>query len=215
MTSLLDMYGRLRAGNKVVNDEAEPLVTLLKLSGIVKEQGRVLEVRNRIYAQVFDKMWVRDNMPCAEIRRQKRANRKGLIRALSPSSVVDAIKRGLAVYGFNTSRNAGTEMGRARNAEDTVLKERAAANRTAYFANMNLIQREWETNNVAHVVDLLEETRPYKDSVFEWGYWNRLCHLDLRTLKGHTDAVTSVVFSPMAGVSSPEVPIIRRRYGTP
>ena len=31
---------------------------------------------------------------------------------------------------------------------------------------------------------------------FEWYYWDRLCHSDLQTLRGHTDAVFSVSFSP-------------------
>jgi eukaryotic-like serine/threonine-protein kinase len=31
---------------------------------------------------------------------------------------------------------------------------------------------------------------------FEWYYWDRLCHSDLLTLKGHTGPVTSVSFSP-------------------
>jgi WD40 repeat protein len=31
---------------------------------------------------------------------------------------------------------------------------------------------------------------------FEWYYWNRLCHSELRTLKGHSQPVSSVAFSP-------------------
>ncbi|MCW3054409.1 MAG: hypothetical protein JWN14_3579, partial [Chthonomonadales bacterium] len=72
----------------------------------------------------------------------------------------------------------------------------ARADRTAYFADMNLIQHEWEKGNVFYVLALLAESRPYWDNGFEWGYWNRLCHQDLRTLQGHTAPVLSAAFSP-------------------
>jgi len=45
-------------------------------------------------------------------------------------------------------------------------------------------------------LELLAETQFYRDRGFEWGYWNRLCHLDLKTLQGHTSSISSVTFSP-------------------
>jgi len=61
---------------------------------------------------------------------------------------------------------------------------------------MALIQRDWENNDVGHVLELLDGTRFFAGRGFEWGYWNRLCHLDLLTLKGHTSYVNSASFSP-------------------
>ena len=58
---------------------------------------------------------------------------------------------------------------------------------------MNLAQREWDDTHVARVLDLLEGERPREGETdlrgFEWFYLHRLCHSDLRTLKGHTDTV--------------------------
>ncbi|MEQ1830968.1 MAG: WD40 repeat domain-containing protein, partial [Pirellula sp.] len=31
---------------------------------------------------------------------------------------------------------------------------------------------------------------------WEWDYWDRMCHLDLRTLEGHTSSVNGIAFSP-------------------
>ena len=70
-----------------------------------------------------------------------------------------------------------------RTAHNEADKNAERADHTAYSANMNLIQRDWDMNNVGHVLDLLEATRQYKEREFEWGYWNRLCHLDLKTFK--------------------------------
>jgi hypothetical protein len=61
---------------------------------------------------------------------------------------------------------------------------------------MNLAQQAWEQNNSGRLRQLLEETQGYPDRGFEWYYWQRQSHLELKTLRGHLDAVTSVAFSP-------------------
>lgn len=69
------------------------------------------------------------------------------------------------------------------------------ANQLFYITNMNLAQREYEANNIGRVLELLAETRSNPARGFEWGYWQRLCHLDLLTLKGHQRSASSVAFS--------------------
>src|SRR5271154_6590575 len=65
---------------------------------------------------------------------------------------------------------------------------------------MNLAQHAWEAGDIRRVRELLERHRPHPGESdlrhFEWHYLNRLCHQELLTLKGHTDVVTSVAFSP-------------------
>ena len=66
---------------------------------------------------------------------------------------------------------------------------------------MNLAQAAWEDARVGQVLQLLEQHGPgssLSDDLrgFEWFYWQRLCHRDLRTLDAHMSSVTSVVFSP-------------------
>jgi len=85
-------------------------------------------------------------------------------------------------------------------ARDEAKRQRDVARGTAYVAHMSLAQREWDGTHVARVLDLLEDERPSEGETdlrgFEWFYLNRLCHFDLRTLKGHTGVVTGVAFSP-------------------
>src|SRR5439155_24031733 len=61
--SLLDLYARVWAGKRVGVDDTNPLLDLLRLSGIAKSAAGRLEVRNRIYARVFDREWIIQHMP--------------------------------------------------------------------------------------------------------------------------------------------------------
>jgi WD40 repeat protein/serine/threonine protein kinase len=80
------------------------------------------------------------------------------------------------------------------------VAQRDVARLTAYVAHMNLAQREWDDAHVPRVLDLLEGERPKEGETdlrgFEWFYFERLCHSDLRTLRGHTGSVLGVAFSP-------------------
>jgi WD40 repeat protein len=189
LSALLDLYRQIRAGSRVADDETNPLCSILKLSGVVKVENGELKVRNRIYEHVFDKAWAEQHMPDAELQRQKAAYRRGLVRALAGSTVVVLIISGLAIYGFTNANKARIAAARARLAEDN-------ANRNLYIANMNVIQADYEKNNFGRLTKLLEETRNSKERGFEWGYWNRLCHQDLMTLRGHEGPIWSVAFSP-------------------
>jgi WD40 repeat protein/predicted Ser/Thr protein kinase len=65
-----------------------------------------------------------------------------------------------------------------------------------YSASMNLAQTDWEQNNLARVRTSLTETRNYEDRGFEWYYWQREMHRDVRTLWGHLAPVCEVATSP-------------------
>jgi len=76
---LLYLYRRVRSRQPTPDDETNPLVSLLRLSGIVRGVDGMLTVRNQIYAAVFDLHWIQTNMPEAEVRRQRRASRRGMV----------------------------------------------------------------------------------------------------------------------------------------
>jgi len=65
---------------------------------------------------------------------------------------------------------------------------------------MNLAKQAWDEASVGRALDLLDLQRPQPGRPdlrsFEWFYLDRLCHSDLLTLKGHTDDVSDVAFSP-------------------
>jgi WD40 repeat protein len=88
VASLLDLYLQVRRGRRVPDDELDPLVTQLRLAGIVRGQSGRLRERNRIYGRVFDPEWIRAHLPQAELRRQREAWLRGVVWASSLCAVV-------------------------------------------------------------------------------------------------------------------------------
>jgi WD40 repeat protein len=187
--SLLDLYAQVWGGKQVGVDDTNPLIDLLRLSGIARVEGGRLQVRNRIYQRVFDRIWVTTHMPDAELRRQRAAYRRGLLRATAVAAVVLAVVAGLAVTALGQAQ-------RARAAEARQRVEAQQTRRLLYVANLNLAQQDWETSNISRLRQLLEETKASPERGFEWFYWQRLCHLDLRTLWPHTEGLGPLDFSP-------------------
>jgi len=46
------------------------------------------------------------------------------------------------------------------------------------------------------VRQLLAETAAYPERGFEWNYWQRQAHWELKTLRGHSGGIIKVAFSP-------------------
>jgi WD40 repeat protein len=64
-----------------------------------------------------------------------------------------------------------------------------------YFNNLKLADREWLIDHLDQAQRLLAATPP-KLRGWEWGYLNRLCHLEVRAIHLNCDVVTGVDFSP-------------------
>ncbi len=85
LASLLDLFSKVRSrapwSPAIRDDETNDLCSTLRLAGIVRVVNGNLVLRNRVYERVFDGQWVRENMPGAELRRQREAFRRGIARA--------------------------------------------------------------------------------------------------------------------------------------
>jgi len=102
-------------------------------------------VRNRIYERVFDGAWVQASMPDAELRRQRAAYRRGLLRATTIAGLIVLIVVSLALTAWS----------QARRAEE---RERTGR-RTLYAAQMKLAQQAWEEGNLGYARELLDAWR--------------------------------------------------------
>ena len=185
LAGLLHLYEQVRRGRRVEDDETNPFVTILKLSGITRiEDGRLL-VRNRIYERVFDQAWVAQNMPDAEVRRQRAAYRKGLLRAAAFAAVIVIVIASLAFVAIR-QRNL------ARAAEETNRRQ-------LYAAHMNLAARDWQDSNIEHMRELLSIQLPQPGQAdlrgFEWYLLWALAHPERKTLPVSGE-FTWIVFSP-------------------
>jgi WD40 repeat protein len=139
LAGLLDLYGRIRAGKRVPSDETSPLIEVLRLAGLVAVRDNRLVVRNRIYRQVFDKRWIQVTMPGAELRRQKAAFRKGVIRA---AGIAAAVILAIAVLVLK------------------VAYEGQQAAFQSYSAKMIQVQRAFDSGDFASGTDLIRQTHP-------------------------------------------------------
>jgi WD40 repeat protein len=126
---------------------------------------------------------------------------------LAGSALLAALVLGLAGTGVGLIQ-ARREAGRARtaqheaevqetaatNAEARAVQERNSAlaakenlRRALYASDLQLAQAAWQANNVLWVQELLERQRPGpgEDDLrgFEWHYWNRLCHSEVRSVQ--------------------------------
>src|ERR687893_796883 len=110
---LLDLYLKVREGKRVADDEADPLVSVLRLSGITRAVEGRLVVRNRIYQHVFDRAWVVANMPDAELRRQRAAYRRGLVRAATVGAAILLVMSALGLIALRQRNRAMEESRRA------------------------------------------------------------------------------------------------------
>jgi tetratricopeptide (TPR) repeat protein len=126
-TALLMLYDRVRRHDRLRDDPSHPLISILRLSGIVRVREGFLFVRNRIYFRVFDREWVRSNLPLDEIARQKAAYRRGVIRVARIAVPVCLALTGLTIYAFHEklhSRSiANTAVTRILNADIDLYSE--------------------------------------------------------------------------------------------
>lgn len=189
---LLGLYSQVLRRRRVPDDETDPRVTALRLSGVARAERGRLVVRNRIYARAFDHRWVEAHTEKAELRRQREAYRRGLWRAAGVAALVLVAIAGAWMVALRGWRLAEEQRSAAE------AQERA--NRLLlYVARMNLAQQAWEGGNVRRVIELLEASRPRPGEEdlrgFEWHRLWRLSHGEA-AMFGLESAANAVAFSP-------------------
>lgn len=183
LASLLDLYRRVRSGRPVRDDETNPLVSSLHMSGVTCAEDGRLKVRNRVYAQVFNREWIAANMPDAELRRQRAAYRRGLWRASLIAGLALALASVIALLAFKQRQQA----------------EQQEANRLLlYYTRTRLAQEAWENSNVTRTEELLQAIlQPGQRDLrgFEWYLLWRLTHREALRMN-EKYMVVAVAFSP-------------------
>lgn len=185
--SLLDLYGRVQQGTRVDDDETNPLVTVLRLSGITKMQEGRLCVRNRIYEKVFDQEWISANLPDAELQRQRRAYRRGVLRATIATMIGILAVLSIVLAFYSTRQRQRTEA------------QAQVERRNLYAAQMNLVGQAWEAGNVAKMLELLRRHIPQPEQEdlrgFEWFYYWRLSHQSENSIP-QPDLIQGLAYAP-------------------
>ncbi|WJW70252.1 AAA-like domain-containing protein (plasmid) [Candidatus Chlorohelix allophototropha] len=116
-------YREIRQERKVVLDQEQSLSkTQLKLSGLVKREGRALKVRNSIYRTVFDERWIKEHLPINWAKRLRQA-----FRLIAASLALALVLGGLAIYAFIQQGEASKQADEANNQRNTAETRRVEA----------------------------------------------------------------------------------------
>jgi WD40 repeat protein len=201
--SLLDLYDQVLRGKVVRDEEADALVSLLKLSGVVRSvQGR-LQIRNNIYRRVFDRKWVKENMPEAERRRAKRAFWRGLSIAGGAAILVSGIIGAAAFKAVQLQHRAEDQAKVAIIESKRVAAEREDLRRQMYAAQMRFADLAFKDQNIAETRGILESLIPRQGLAdyrgFEWGrLWRLTSDRSTAVLQGLRERPYAVAISPTA-----------------
>lgn len=149
-SEILNLYSRILKGKEAVaDDESNRLISILKLSGVLKAENRRLIVRNNIYRRVFSADWIKQNMPFQEVKRQKIAFWKGVVRSAFISGVITLLIASFAYWAVK-------EKARAEAAQLEAYREARAAKNAADEAD---IARNSARKFAAYLVEATEKVQ--------------------------------------------------------
>jgi WD40 repeat protein len=146
---LLELYGKVRRNQQVADDEASLLVGVLRLSGIVKAEGGCLRKRNRIYSAVFDENWIQAHLPDADLRRQRAAFRRGVLRTTGIAAVVVGALTITVLIANHQARKAGRALAESHFAQAKALRVSGLAGQRYESLNALDKARLYHTNAAA------------------------------------------------------------------
>jgi WD40 repeat protein len=175
-SQVLELYRRLLRGRPIAAEDENPLIAVMKLSGVSKEEGGKLLLRNRLYETIFNAHWIKASLPDAERRRQKAAARSGAIRVAGVSVVVLAIFAAIATYTWNLSVERSLLVAQSR-------RIAAAAEKRAYNSSMYLLSEQAGRGNWLSAGDLLDKTEDSPARGWEWQFWRNRLNNQVRTMR--------------------------------
>ncbi|MEO0519902.1 MAG: AAA-like domain-containing protein [Cyanobacteria bacterium P01_A01_bin.116] len=183
---VLTTYRKIYRNKEPVLDEEQNVVkSHLKLSGVVRREGKQLQVRNRIYREVFSQKWIREHLPESFWQRYKPVL-KWAIPVTAASVIVAMVMAGLAQEAKKQSKLAEQQTIVAQ------LREQAAQ-------VLNLLPTTNAVAGLVLAIDAVERSQVFP-SVEITAQANLLKAVqvsqEINLLVGHGDEVLSVAFSP-------------------
>lgn len=164
--NILSAYQKALTGKEqLFDDESNRITAVLKLSGLMRSDGGQLFVRNRIYQFVFGKEWIVENMPGQEMRRQRRAFVRGVVRTTLIAACI------VSLFAYLTLSNISLRKKAELAAADSQKKAREMAWQS-YVSDMNRLPVLFEQNNTKLMEELLARHEKADWRGAEWDYWD-------------------------------------------
>ena len=182
--AVLETYRQIHRGKVAVLDEEQSLVkSHLKLSGVVRREGKYLAVRNRIYREVFNWQWIRENLPENFWQRYKSVL-KWVIPVTTLLLVVAGVMTGLAQEA-QQQKNIAQQ-------QTTVAQLREQAARV-----LNWLPTPNAAEGLVLAIDTITRSQPAVELTAQSSLLSAVQALqEANRLQGHESGVTSVAFSP-------------------
>ncbi|MEL7069861.1 MAG: AAA-like domain-containing protein, partial [Cyanobacteria bacterium J06581_3] len=158
---VLTTYREIYRDRQPVLDEEQNLVkSHLKLSGVVRREGKHLQVRNRIYQEVFGEQWIREHLPESFWQRYKPVL-KWAIPVTAASVLSAGVMAGLAQDARESAREAKEQTELAQQSAQEAEKQRKIAQAQTALAEQNAQeaerQKEIAQENEATAEEALEK----------------------------------------------------------
>jgi serine/threonine protein kinase len=121
----------------------------------------------------------------------------GALTAVAVTLVVGTVTAwALALWAITEKGRADVKATDADTQREAAQLAAERERRQSYALTIRLMQQAWDNHNLTELRRLLNETAGFSERRFEWYYWQRLLHVDNRTLVGHTGGVAAVAFAP-------------------
>lgn len=180
---LLDLYTKILTGKHVVVDPTDTQLSILQLSGVTQLVNGRLRIRNRIYRCVFDKRWIRANMPDAELQRQRAAARKAVLQASAFYGAIILVMGWLVWF-------AGTQEHAARRSAQKLRQN-------LFVSDINLAKEALDKHDVEQTESLLDLHKDDPEAhCFAYNYLYHMSHREYFTTPPADNTIYSVDFSP-------------------
>lgn len=158
------LIGTIASSTMAIQFWRQQLQTAAALQELNQEQQKALEAN-----QAVSQLAQRESQAKEDEQKQ---------RELADQRAQEAESARLAAESARQS--AEQERDRSDRLNDELREQQEAQRRTVYIAQMNLIQKAWDSNNLDRVRELLNATRPGPDESDlrgpEWHFWQRKIH---------------------------------------
>ncbi len=158
--ALLTLYSQVLAGARVKDDPAHPLISVLRLSGVVRVEDGYLRIRNRIYRQVFNKQFVAMSLPVDEVQRQHAAERRGRMKVLRVAVPVSALFLVLTFIALQQRHDTNVQRTRAEEAGARAVAAQQAAERYSQELKKSADEGLRATAEIASEVNAASKKHP-------------------------------------------------------
>jgi len=150
--AVLGTYWKVRRGDRVPDLELDQVTSWLKLSGIVKRREGQLEVRNPVYAEVFDERWAREHQRLNVNWRRRLARLAAVLLVL-----VSLVTIPLAIYAWALKTEAEFQALAAGIERDEANRQRLIAERAQAEAEAALQTARNTVNQVTSQVTTIAD----------------------------------------------------------